>query len=125
MRVADTSVLFALFSEEDRSHESAVDDVGSSDPITIPSEILVETIDLLAYRFGAGAGSKALDFLLKLPHVSIAEKVEFSAVKGIYDGAKGRLSLADAFVVQTCAALGAGVLAYDRSIVAEVRKRSP
>ncbi len=124
MRVADTSVLYALFSEEDRFHDRAVNDVSSSDPITVPSEILVETIDLLAYRFGAGAGKKALDFLLKLPHVSIAEKVEFGAVKGIYDGAKGKLSLADAFVVQTCVALGAGVLAYDSRIVAEVRKRS-
>ena len=123
MRVADTSVLYALFSEEDRFHNRAVNDVSSSDPITVPSEVLVETIDLLAYRFGVGAGKKALDFLLKLPHVSIAEKVEFGAVKGIYDGAKGKLSLADAFVVQTCAALGAGVLAYDRRIVAELRKR--
>ena len=123
MRVADTSVLYALFSEEDRFHDRAVNDVSSSDPITVPSEVLVETIDLLAYRFGVGAGKKALDFLLKLPHVSIAEKGEFGAVKGIYDGAKGKLSLADAFVVQTCAALGAGVLAYDRRIVAELRKR--
>ncbi len=125
MRVADTSALYALFSEEDGFHERAVSDFSSSDPIAVPSEILVETIDLLAYRFGASAGKKALDFLLGLPHVSIAEKVEFSAVKGIYDGTKGKLSLADAFVVQTCAALGAGALAYDRRIVAELRKRRP
>ena len=123
MRVADTSVLYALFSEEDRFHDGAVNDVSSSDPVAVPSEILVETIDLLAYRFGVCAGKKALDFLLKLPHVSIAEKVEFGAVKGIHDGAKGELSLADAFVVQICAALGAGVLAYDGRIVAELRKR--
>ena len=124
-RVADTSVLYALFSEEDRFHERAMDDVGVSDPIAVPSEILVETIDLLAYRFGAGAGKKALEFLLGLPHVSIAEKVEFSGVKGIYDGARGRLSLADAFAVQTCVTLGAEILAYDRRIVAELRKRRP
>jgi predicted nucleic acid-binding protein len=125
MRVADTSVLYALFSEEDKFHERAVDDVSSSDPIAVPSEILVETIDLLAYRFGVSAGKKALDFLLNLPHVSIAEKVEFGAVKGIYDGAKGRLSLADAFVIQTSVTLGTEVLAYDRRIVGELRKRRP
>ncbi len=47
-----------------------------------------------------------------------------SAVKEVYDRAKG-MSLADAFVVQTCVALGAEVLAYDKRIVAELRKRRP
>lgn len=125
MRVADTSALYALFSEEDRFHERAVKDVSRSDSIAVPTEILVETIDLLAYRFGISAGKKALNFLLGLPHVSIAEKVELGAVKEIYDRTKGTLSLADSFVVQTCVVLGAEVLAYDRRIVEDLRKRRP
>ncbi|MFQ5909724.1 MAG: PIN domain-containing protein [Thermoplasmata archaeon] len=124
MRVADTSALYALFSEEDRFHKRALEDMSAPDPVAIPSEILVETIGLLAYRFGPSAGRKALDSLLQLPHVSIAEKVELSAVKEVHDRAKG-MSLADAFVVQTCVALGADVLAYDKRIVAELRKRRP
>ncbi|MFQ6129062.1 MAG: PIN domain-containing protein [Thermoplasmata archaeon] len=124
MRVADTSALYALFSEEDRFHQRALKDASAPDPIAVPSEILVETIDLLAYKFGNIAGKKALDSLLQLPHVSVAEKVELRAVKEIYDRAKG-MSLADAFVVQTCVALGAEVLAYDKRIVAELRKRRP
>ncbi len=123
MRVADTSALYALFSEDDRFHKRALKDVSAPEPIVVPSEILVETIDLLAYRFGRSAGRKALDSLFQLPHVSVAEKVELSAVGEIYS--RGKLSLADAFVVQTCVALGAEVLAYDRRIVAELRKRRP
>lgn len=124
MRVADTSALYALFSEEDRFHQRALKDMSAPGPVAIPSEILVETIDLLAYRFGPSAGKKALDSLLQLPHVRVAEKVELSAVKEIYDRAKG-MSLADAFVIQTCVALGADVLAYDGRIVAELQKRRP
>ena len=124
-RVADTSALYALFSENDRFHERAVRDAENPDPIAIPTEILVETVDLLAYRFGFRAATLALHYLLQLPHVGLADKVEFGAVLGIYDGAKGAMSLADAFVVQTCMALGAGALAYDRRIVAETRRRRP
>jgi predicted nucleic acid-binding protein len=124
MRVADTSALYALFSEDDRFHERALKDVSSPEPIAVPSEILVETMDLIAYRFGGDAGRRALDALVQLPHLSVAEKVELSAVKEIYDRAKG-MSLADAYVVQTCVALGAEVLAYDKRIGAELRKRRP
>lgn len=124
MRVADTSVLYALFSEDDRFHERALKDMSAPEPIAVPSEILAETMDLIAYRFGPGAGRRALDSLVQLPHLSIAEKVELSAVKDIYERTK-RMSLADAFVVQTCVALGAEVLAYDRRIVEELRKRRP
>lgn len=124
-RVADTGALYALFSEADRFHGRAVRDVGDPDPIAVPTEVLVETIDLLTYRFGFGAGRSALDFLVGLPHVGIAEKVEVAAVRAIYRAARGRLSLVDSFVVQTCLALGAEVLAYDERILKELRRRHP
>ena len=122
-RVADTSALYALFSEADRFHERARRDVGDPDPIVVPTEVLVETVDLLAYRFGFPAGRRALEFLVGLPHLTVAEKVEVAAVTAIYDRAAGNLSLADSFVVQTCLALGADAMAYDRRIVGELRKR--
>lgn len=124
-RVADTGALYALFSEADRFHGRAVRDVGDPDPIAVPTEVLVEAIDLLTYRFGFGAGRSALDFLVGLPHVGIAEKVEVAAVRAIYRAARGRLSLVDSFVVQTCLALGAEVLAYDERILKELRRRHP
>lgn len=124
-RVADTGALYALFSEADRFHGRAVRDVGVPDTIAVPTEVLVETIDLLTYRFGFGAGRSALDFLVGLPHVGIAEKVEVAAVRAIYRAARGRLSLVDSFVVQTCLALGAEALAYDERILKELRRRHP
>ena len=124
-RVADTSALYALFSEADRFHGKAVEDVGDPDPIMVPMEVLVETIDLLTYRFGFGAGRSAFDFLVGLPHVGIAEKVEVAAVQAIHRAARGRLSLADSFVVQTCLALGADALAYDQRIVGQLKRRRP
>ena len=124
-RVADTSALYALFSEDARFQERATRDLRDPDPIMIPTEVLAETVDLLAYRFRYPAAAKALDFLLRLPHVGIADRVEVSAVKAIYDRARGALSLADAFVVQTCLALGADALAYDEAIRRALRRRSP
>jgi len=124
-RVADTSVLYALFSEADRFHRAAVEDVGDPDPIVMPTEVLVETIDLLTYRFGFDAGRSAFDFLVDLPHVGIAEKVEVEAVRAIHRAARGQLSLADSFVVQTCLALGVDALAYDQRIVGQLKRRRP
>jgi len=95
------------------------------EPVVVPTEVLVETIDLLAYRFGFPAGRKALDFLVGLPHIGIADKVDVAAVRAVHRGARGRLSLADSFVVQTCLALGAEALAYDQGIVREMRRRRP
>ena len=123
-RVADTSALYALFSEEDAFHPRAVDQVGDVDPIVVPSEILVETIDLIAYRFTFEAARQALAYLLHLPHVSVADRVEVGPVQTVFDEARGSLSLADAFVVQTCAALGADALAYDEDLLTEVRRRA-
>ena len=124
-RVADTSALYALFSDVDRFHRRAVSNVGDPDPLLIPTEILVETIDLLAYRFGSAAGRSALASLLRLPHVSVAERVELPPVRRIYERARGRLSLADCFVIQTCVALGADPLAYDKGILAELKQGRP
>jgi len=123
--VGDTSVLYALFSEDDAFHERAKNDVGESEPIVVPSEVLVETVDLIAYRSTHDAARQALAYLLQLPHVSLSERVEVGAVRAIFDDAKGSLSLADAFVVQTCLALGADALAYDQKILTEVRRRRP
>jgi len=120
-RVADTSVLYALLSRDDAHHEKAREDVSDPEPIVVPTEILVETVDLVSYRFGKEAGPRALEGLLSLPHVRVAEKVHIDAVQRVYAEAKGRLSLADAFVVQTCRALGARPLSYDDRIVKAAR----
>jgi len=124
-RVADTSVLYALFSEDDAWHARAKEAFAEVDPVRVPSEILVETIDLLAYRFGHASGARALEALLALPHVTVAEQVEAAAVQAIHAAGRGTLSLADAYVVQTCLMLGAEVLSYDEDIRDELFRRRP
>lgn len=116
VRVADTSVLYALFDEDDDHHEEAAADLGDPEPVEVPSPILAETIDLLRYRAGPTTASAALEDLLALPHVSTAGPVHVEAVQAVFDEAPGGLTLADAFVVQTCRARAADPLAYDDAI---------
>lgn len=116
VRVADTSVLYAVLDEDDDHHDQAVGDLEDPEPILVPREILVETVDLVRHRADAGAASAALDDLLALPHVSVAEPVHVEAVQAVFDEAAGDLSLADAVVVQTCLARGADPLAYDEDV---------
>lgn len=112
MRVADTSVLYAAFSVEDAHHDRARRDLEDPTPVLLPTEILAETIDLIAYRFGRPAARAALRALLSLPHVRIAERVAIEPVRTVYES-NPSLSLADAFVVQTCRATGGTPLTYD------------
>lgn len=117
MRIADTSALYAFFHEADPHHAEAVERVASDEPILVPTEILVETIDLIAYRFGHAAGRKALGDLMRLPHVALAERVHLEPVRALHEASKGKLSLADAFVVQTCRVTGASAFSFDREVL--------
>lgn len=120
-RVADTSVLYAFAVADDAHHARAVKDVAMSEPIVVPAPILVETGDLLTFRHGWKVATGTLAALLDLPHLSPAEGVPFAAVQRVHAAAKGKLSLADAFVVQTCLALGSDPLSYDRNIQRAIR----
>lgn len=119
-RVADTNVLYALFDEDDAHHDGARDLVADPEPVEIPREVLVETVDLIAYRATFAAASRALVWLLERGNLRVAEPVHVPAVRDLYEEARGKLSLADAVVVQTCRALGAQPLAYDQEIVDRV-----
>lgn len=71
MRIADTSVLYALFNENDQHHEEAKTRFEQSDPIIIPPEIWSETISLIQSRQGKEEAVKAGKALLDLPHVDL------------------------------------------------------
>lgn len=116
VRAADSSALYALVVTEDAHHRRALEAFADPEPIVIPTEILIETIDLLQYRFGWTRARAALDDILALPHVSLADKVRIEPVRTLHADAKGKFSLADAFVVQTCRATGAVPLSYDEDI---------
>ncbi len=119
-RVADTSALYAVFDSDDKHHDEARETLGDPTPVEIPSEILVETVNLLEYRFTWENACRALESLLSKPHVSVAAGVPFAGVREVFQAAQGTLSLADAVVVQTARALGAEAWTYDGEIQARV-----
>lgn len=118
MRVADTSALYAVFNKGDQHHGKALEALAEPEPIAVPMEILVETIELIEYRQSWAVAKAALEDLRRTPHVRIAERVDVDAVIAVFTASKGRLSLADAVVVQTCRALAAKPFAFDRDILA-------
>jgi uncharacterized protein len=117
VRAADTSALYAFVDADDAHHAEAVEALEDPAPIVVPVEILVETYNLLAYRSGSKVARAALQDLLALPHVRPADKVPFDGVWKTFLDAAGKLSLADAVVVQTCRASGAEPLTFDRDIL--------
>lgn len=121
MRVGDTSALYALFDEDDAHHDRAKAALEDPEPIAVPTEILVETVDLVEYRSTPGTARAALAWLLDRPNVRVADPVHVPAVREIHADGEGALSLADAFVVQTCRALAADPLAFDEGIHSRVQ----
>jgi predicted nucleic acid-binding protein len=119
-QIADTSALYALFDEDDTHHEQARQDLSTPTPVTIPSKILVETVNLLEYRSTWETAQRALDHLLDQPHISVANTVPTDGVLQVFANAEGQLSLADATVVQTPPTHARKPLAYanDRRRVA-------
>lgn len=120
-RIADTSVLYALFDEDDKHHKNAVDAIEDPDPILIPREILVETVDLIGLRENADHARYILDILTSLPHTRIADPTPFEGVQETHRRNK-KLSLADATVVQTCRVHGAKPLSFDKEIERSVAR---
>lgn len=119
-RVADTSALYALFDEDDAHHDRAKAALEDPEPVAVPTEVLVETVDLVEYRSTPETARAALAWLLERPNVRIADPVHVPAVREVHEDGAGELSLADAFVVQTCRALGADPLAFDEGIGSRV-----
>lgn len=119
-RVVDTSVLYASFDRSDARHARAIRDLAAPDALILPREILTETIALIQRRAGFPAASAALDRLLSLDQVRVADPVPLEGAAAVFREGEGRLSLPDAVVVQTCRLLGATPLAYDRNIMGAV-----
>lgn len=119
-RVADTSFLYAFFVLKDAHHDDAVAAMSSAEPIVVPTEILAETIDLLAWRFDHRAALQSLDDLRTLEHVRFGEAANVDAVRNLYAEHAGKLSLEDCYVVQICRVLGAKPLTFDRRLMKAV-----
>jgi predicted nucleic acid-binding protein len=116
VRVADTSALYALLNESDPHHTDARAAFEDPDPILMPTEILAETIQMVHYRKGPDAGRRVLEAVFALPQARIADPVDVAAVRQVYKDGKGRLSIFDAFVIQTCRQHAAAALTFDDDI---------
>ena len=114
-RVVDTSVLFAALNADDAHHRAARETLADPEPVHVPTEVLVETVDLVHHRFGKEAAKQAAVRIRALPHVRIADKVDVDGVIAVH-AAHRSLSLADAVVVQTGRHLAATVLTFDKKL---------
>ena len=119
MRVADTSYLYALFSETDVFHERARQAARSPELTIIPSEIFAETVSLVQYRVGFAAARSAGDWMRAQAGLRFApgSGPVLDRAWAIYTTGRGRLSFPDAIVLSWCQELGATPLAFDEAIV--------
>lgn len=93
MRIADTSLLYALFSASDLHHDEAVRRMEDPETVLVPSEIWCETISLIQHRQGFEAAVAAGGDLMALPHVELlpSRMDVIRAAWDLYSRAAGRL----------------------------------
>jgi predicted nucleic acid-binding protein len=118
MRIADTSLLYALFSRNDVHHKEALNEVKDPEAILIPSEIWSETISLIHYRQGSNMAIEAGKALLNLPHVELSGS-RMDIIRSswnLYQKSKGRLSIPDCIVLVWCSDRNATPLTFDNVI---------
>lgn len=130
MRIADTSLLYALFSSNDVHHDEAMEEMRDPETILIPSEIWFETISLIHHRQGFGEAVDAGNFLLQLPHIELlpSRMDIMRASWNTYRRSKGELSFVDCVVVSWCLDMKAHPLTFDEDIArhlgTETKRRS-
>lgn len=116
MRIADTSVLYAVFDADDAWHAKATQAIQRPQPLLVPREILGETLALIQQVGGFEAAQAALDYLRQMPTFRLAPTVQVAAVAAQHARAEGRLSYHDAVVVETARALAVDALTFDKEI---------
>jgi predicted nucleic acid-binding protein len=124
VRIADTSFLYALFSQNDVHHKEARNEAKSPETIWIPSEIWSETVSLIHYRQGYSVAVEAGKALLGLPHVELLGS-RLDIVRSSWDTylkAKGDLSIPDCTVVAWCKDKDAVPLTFDNDIREHFKK---
>ncbi len=123
MRVADTSFLYALFSEGDVFHQRAIREAERHEPILVPAEILSETLALIQYRHGFDLARTAGEWLRTqdLVETGLPTGETLDATWREFTTAHGRLSYPDAVVVRWCRSAGADPLSYDTHLLAYLR----
>ena len=124
MQVADTSFLYALFSNTDVFHGRARKAALAADTILVPSEIFSETLSLIQYRRGFGPAREAGTWLRAQRKVQIlgASSSLLNQAWGVFRSGRGRLNYPDAVVLAWCRDRRASPLAFDQVILRRAKK---
>jgi predicted nucleic acid-binding protein len=119
VRIADTSFLYALFSSTDEFHRRAVGAAEDPQPITIPPEILSETISLIHYRQGHATALAAGEWIRSQGRieVGVGSRDLSERAWSIYRRGRGRLSYPDSVVLAWSRGRDVRPLAFDEVIV--------
>ncbi len=124
MRVADTSVLYALFVEADAHHKRALQELGSPEPVVVPAEVLNEALGLLQLRHGSAFARAAAAALRRLPNVEVQPTRDdpwdnlHGEAWGVFGLDDPNLSFTDAVVVAWCRLRRLRPLSFDRRLLA-------
>ena len=119
MRIADTSFLYALFSETDQFHARALEAARSPEAVVVPAEIFSETLSLIQCRQGHAAARGAGEWIREQGciEIGIASRARLEAAWTTFVGSRGRLSYPDAIVLAWCAGRGVSPLAFDEDLL--------
>ena len=116
MRVADTSLWIAFFSDGDKFHAQAVPLVEDGEPILVPFEVLAETLGVIQARYGRSVAREVYRQMVALPHVEVIDEVRLHETRDLWLSAEKNLTWVDAAVVVLARARAAAVLTFDRDI---------
>jgi predicted nucleic acid-binding protein len=127
MRIADTSLLYALFSKGDVHHDEAIGMMSDPETVLVPMEIWSETISLIHNRQGFKAAAMAGEDLMSLPHVELlpSRRDIIRESWAIFLKGRGSLSLADSTVISWCKGKDANPLTFDMEMIEYNGSRSP
>lgn len=125
LRVADTSFLYALFSESDAFHARALAAAAVPEATLVPAEIFSETLSLVQYRQGHEAARAAGEWIRNQGRIEIgvSTRAQLGKAWETFASARGRLSYPDAVVLAWCEGRDVSPLAFDEGLLRAWRGR--
>lgn len=112
-RVADTSWLYAIFDDKDPHHDKARAWVLEPRVTLVPTAIMHETLDLIAYRHRPESARRAYQDMLSFPHFDMDYPVDEQTAHAIWLR-EPALSHHDAAVIACAEATGFDIATFDR-----------
>lgn len=124
MRLADSSFLYALFLTGDPNSQRAEREAAVNEPILVPSEVLAETLGVLARRKGIDFARMAKHWLESKPHFQMAftQRQHYDIATRFFARPPERLNYVDALLVAWARVSGARLVTYDEGLARAVKR---